>query len=71
MSLAELQSHRMPQTERKEKQEGKKRNCNIKLAFPKLDSGKTGQMELCLHLALKSSAAKAEKSRSKAQIFAG
>lgn len=35
MGLEELQSHRMPQRERNERQEGnKQRNCNIKLACP-------------------------------------
>lgn len=54
----------------KDKKE-KKKNCNIQLAYPKLRSGKTEQIEWCLPLTLKSSATKAEKYRSEALIFVG
>lgn len=56
MSLEEPQSHTMPQKEREEKQEEKKKkNCDVKLAYPEINSGKTRQMELCLPLPLISS----------------
>lgn len=72
MGLKDLQSHRMPLRERNERQEGKtKRNCNIKLTYPELHSGKTGQTELFLPLALKSSATKAETNKPKVHIFVG
>ena len=72
MSLEAPQSHKMPQREGKEARREKRKNCNIKLAYPEMHSGKKKKKtELCLPLLLKFSVTDAEENGSKAQIFVG